>query len=58
MDFNNAKEIVHKLNLRSRREWQKYCNGGLKPSNIPSDVSNVYKNSGWINWCDWLGKTV
>ncbi len=25
------------------------------PKTLPSDVANVYKNDGWISWCDYLG---
>ena len=27
------------------------------PPNIPSAPDQTYKDKGWINWPDWLGKS-
>ena len=56
MDFKKAKAFVHSLKLISKFEWYQYCKSGKKPDDIPADPVNVYKNKGWINWADWLGK--
>ena len=45
-----------KLNLKSNKEWRQYCKSGKKPVDIPSNPDATYKNQGWINWADWLGK--
>ncbi|MFZ4680822.1 MAG: DEAD/DEAH box helicase family protein, partial [Flavobacterium sp.] len=55
LSFEEAKKFVHKLNLKNRTEWSNYCKSGKKPINIPTKVSGIYKNKGWINWSDWLG---
>ena len=55
-DFEKARSYVHKLKIKSETEWRRYYRSGEKPNQIPSDPSNVYKNKGWINWFDWLGK--
>lgn len=55
LPYQEAKAFVHKLNLRTRREWEGYCKKGEKPQNIPAAPYNYYKNSGWINWYDWIG---
>lgn len=58
--FEDAREFVRGLGLKSGTEWTKYCKGELlnkpkKPADIPSGPVNIYKNTGWINWGDWLG---
>ena len=55
LPFDEAKNFVQKLNLRSRGEWKKYCNSGNLPKNIPKEPSYVYKNKGWKNYVDFLG---
>jgi hypothetical protein len=41
--------------LKSEKEWKVYCKSGSKPANIPYDPKQVYKNSGYVNFGDWLG---
>jgi hypothetical protein len=53
--FNDAVKYVCSLNLKSQKEWQKYCKSGNKPDDIPSIPNRTYKNKGWITWGDWLG---
>ncbi|MBK7311339.1 MAG: hypothetical protein IPI93_11280 [Sphingobacteriaceae bacterium] len=53
--FNEAREFVHSLKLKSQKDWRLYCKSGKKPDYIPSDPHHVYKNSGWISNGDWLG---
>ena len=26
----------------------------IRPKNIPSNPQKIYKESGWVSWCDWL----
>ncbi len=54
--FMEAREYVHSLNLKSAKEWSKFCKSGEKPIDIPITANRVYKNKGWTNWSDWLGK--
>lgn len=51
--FAEAKDFVHQLKLKTRDEWEKYCNSGNKPDDIPTGPSMVYKE--WTYWGDWLG---
>lgn len=53
--FNEARVFVHKLKLKSRDEWKKYCKTDNKPNDIPSYPDNVYKEKGWVSMGDWLG---
>ena len=53
--FNEAREFIHKLNLKNVKEWKEYCNSGQKPADIPESPFNIYRNKGWKNIGDWLG---
>jgi len=50
--FEEAREFVRKLNLKSMREWQKWRKHN-RPLNIPSHPDQYYKE--WQDWGDWLG---
>ncbi len=56
LSFNEAKCFIHTLKLKGQKDWEKYCKSGNKPSNIPTNPQRTYKNKGWINWSDFLGK--
>lgn len=56
LSFEDAREFVRKLNLKSANEWREYCKAGNKPDNIPATPYKAYFGIGWINWADWLGK--
>ena len=52
-DFEEAKQFVHTLKLKSLSEWRDYCVSGERPTDIPSNPNGVYpeyKSAG-----DWLG---
>ena len=58
--FEDARDFVRKLKLRSQAEWKNYVNGEytdklLKPSDIPSHPDNTYREKGWKGYGDWLG---
>ena len=58
--FEEARAFVHKLGLKNSAEWKSYCKGEMddkppKPSNIPSKANSTYKDSGWVNFSDWIG---
>ena len=62
VSFKLAKEFVSKLNLKGQSEWGKYAKGEIKglpkkPKNIPADVVTYYKDKGWTDWYDFLGKS-
>ena len=57
LNYNDAQKEAKKLNISSRREWNKYCREGKNPHNIPCSPNIVYKNSGWTDWYGWLGYT-
>jgi hypothetical protein len=55
LPFEEAREFARSFNFNKRADWEKFCKSANKPSNIPMAANNVYKNSGWISWADWLG---
>jgi len=55
LPIEEAKKFVHKLGLKSRDEWNKYCESGKKPINIPKAPQNAYAEKGWKGVNDWLG---
>ena len=55
LDFGEAKRVVHKLKLRSVRDWSNYTKGGDIPDKIPKDPRAIYLNNGWKGMGDWLG---
>ena len=52
--FNEAREFVQKLGLKSGSEWTIYCQSGKKPQDIPYNTKKVYKKE-WKGIGDWLG---
>ena len=54
-NFLDARNFVHKLNLKNQNEWREYCISGKKPNDIPSNPSHNYKNIGFKSYGDWLG---
>ncbi|MBT4947117.1 MAG: DEAD/DEAH box helicase family protein [Candidatus Marinimicrobia bacterium] len=60
LSYSEARDIVHKLNLRSAGDWEKYRKGEIKhlspkPINIPNYPKDSYRDKGWISWHDFLG---
>jgi hypothetical protein len=53
--FEEARDFVHKLKLKSGEEWKDYCKFGQKPDDIPAAPDSTYKQDGWKDWGDWLG---
>jgi hypothetical protein len=56
LTYEIAKEYAHKLHLNSVKEWNEYFKKNIRPSNIPRNPAQAYKNKGWISWPDFLGK--
>ena len=53
--YKDAITFVHKLGLKSQREWKAYCAKKIKPDDIPSNPNLVYDGNGWIGYPEWLG---
>jgi hypothetical protein len=54
LPFEEAREFVRGLGLKSHREWSEYRISGAKPDDIPSTPEGVYKDQ-WVSFSDWLG---
>ena len=54
LPFEEAREIVRKLGLKSHLDWRKYCKNH-KGMNIPVSAGRIYKDCGWISMKHWLG---
>ena len=52
--FEEAREFVHTLGLKSEKEWRVYYRSGKKPIDIPAIPRRTYKSE-WEGTGDWLG---
>jgi len=55
MPFEEARDFVRSLNLRSREELDQYYLLNNRFEDMPSHPDRTYKNKGWVNWGDFLG---
>jgi hypothetical protein len=60
LPFEKAREFARGLRLNGFKEWDLFVKGelpekGTLPPDIPASPEDVYKNSGWVSWGDWLG---
>jgi integrase-like protein len=53
--FDDAHAFVRDLDLKSAAEWYDYCKSGKKPADIPTAPDQIYADTGWSSWGDWLG---
>jgi len=53
--FLKAREYSRSLNLRSRKDWDKFCSSGKIPKDIPLYPNQTYEKKGWNGLGDWLG---
>jgi superfamily II DNA or RNA helicase len=58
--FREARAFVRGLGLRSRDEWNAFCQGempekGTLPPDIPMAPHSRYADQGWSGMGDWLG---
>lgn len=53
--FSQARKFARKLKLKSRIEWENFCDNGKNPEDIPKSVESVYRKTGWSGWADFLG---
>jgi len=56
LPYEIAKEKVQELGLCNVKEWNEYASSDRRPINIPYNPHETYKNDGWVNWYEWIGK--
>ncbi len=44
-----------KLEFKRKDDWVEWAKSNERPIDIPTNPSSAYKNTGWLNWGDWLG---
>jgi hypothetical protein len=55
MPFEEAREYVRRLGFTSTAEFKAWCKTDARPTNIPANPDNIYKNDGWQGYGDFLG---
>lgn len=55
LSFQEAREYVHKLNLKGQKEWSEWAKSNHRPNYITSCPERTYKDNGWVCFADWLG---
>jgi hypothetical protein len=53
--FTEGRALVRGLVLKTQKEWYALSKSGERPSDIPSNPDQAYRDAGWISWIDWLG---
>jgi hypothetical protein len=58
MNFIEARNLVRNLKIKSVKDWKNYhrCNL-LSKIGISIHPNRQYRNIGWVDWYDWLGKS-
>lgn len=56
LPFEEAREYVRNQRFKSVSDW--YIYRRRKPKYIPNEPDVVYKDFGWINFKDWIGKDI
>jgi len=55
LSFNQARKKVQNMNLISSSEYRHLAQTGDLSLDLPKSPDKYYKNSGWLNWNDFLG---
>jgi len=53
--FEEARDFVHQLLLKSSSDWRQYATSNRRPPDIPTNPQVIYRGVGWSEWGDWLG---
>ena len=53
--FEEARDFVRGLKLKSVREFREWSKSDDKPRDIPANPHEVYKGKGWKTWGNFLG---
>lgn len=53
--FEEAREFIHSLSLKSFKEWKAWAMSDARPKDIPSNPYTTYRTKEWKGLGDWLG---
>lgn len=53
LSFNEAKLLAKKSKILTKNDWIKLVKTEI---GLPSNPDKAYKDKGWVNWADFLGK--
>ena len=53
--FGDARAFVRGLGLKGLTEWKQWVKSSAKPTDIPANPAEVYRNKGWVSLGDWIG---
>jgi Phage-integrase repeat unit len=54
-EFADARSFARSLSLVNREAWKVWARSPERPLDIPALPNDVYANTGWLGWGDWLG---
>ena len=54
LPFDEALALAQSLRLATSKEWYAWSRSGSRPTNVPSNPANIYKDTGWQDWPHWL----
>jgi hypothetical protein len=57
LPFDEAREYVRTVGLRTVAEWRAFSKSANRPTDIPATPDQVYKDAGWAGFDDWLKGT-
>ena len=52
--YESAQALMKALNIRSKEQFDKWCQAGGRPNDIPSRPDQVYQSE-WMGWGEFLG---
>lgn len=55
LDFEPAKEYIREKKIKSSSKFRIWAKTSDRPSFINSNPNRFYRNSGWVDWNDFLG---
>lgn len=61
MPFKKCRTLARSLDLQTRNDWKNYARHLVKKdrkSNLPVNPNLIYKNEGWKDWYDFLGRRI
>jgi len=58
LNYQEAKEIVKKLNITTTLEWRNKARLKELPIEIPKRPDLYYLDNGWVSWSDWLDVSI